>query len=94
MGGSANRMKGSWTVRQTGGEKPGLGEAWSLCLSDEKGLGRRWTIVRSAFPPPQFSPAWEGKWGGALSPGDPLYRQLFAAEMDLFNPQLPAPSLV
>lgn len=62
MGGSANRMKGSWTVWQTGGEKPGLGEAWPLCLSDEKGLGRRWTIVRSAFPPP--SSAQPGKGSG------------------------------
>lgn len=43
----------------------------------------RWTTVRTASPT-QFSPAWEGKWGGVLSPGDPLYCQLFAAEIAPF----------
>lgn len=30
------------------------------------------------MPPLQAQPG-EGRWGGALSPGDPLYCQLFAA---------------
>lgn len=42
--GPAARKEGSRTVQQTRGEKPGLAEAWPLCLSREEGL---WSAGRA-----------------------------------------------
>lgn len=88
--GPAARKEGSRTGQQTRGEKPGLAEAWPLCLSREEGL---WWGGESRGPGGQLSEvplpcssaqAGKGSGEGALSPGDPLYCQLLAAEIAPF----------